>query len=176
MVLTQLINILYKVKPTLFVDIIKNLGIFKYKFIPDIYKYNSRDVRLHVLAGFIDTDGSLNKNGTSYSFSQSIKHEKLYDDIVEIARSLGFVATKKIMKNKDKDNSFIGNIYGDVSDIPVKIKRKKIVNSKTCERHYLKFDLKKCNKIYDLSLIESLVILPFTIYIDLVAYFIKVLS
>lgn len=59
------------------------------KFIPDIYKYNSRDVRLSVLQGLFDTDGHVH-GGTPEFVTVS---ERLRDDVIEIARSLGYNAS-----------------------------------------------------------------------------------
>lgn len=56
------------------------------KFIPNIYKYNSVGVRIGVLRGLMDTDGTLNRSGSG-NFSTSSK--ALADDVCEIVRSLG---------------------------------------------------------------------------------------
>jgi len=76
--------------------------------IPHDYKCNSREVRLKLLAGFIDADGHLNCNG---------KNETLEDDIIFVARSLGFAAYK---------NRFMISGKG-TDEIPVLIKRKKAI-------------------------------------------------
>ena len=55
------------------------------KFIPTDYKFNSIDVRLGVLRGLIDTDGSV--EGTSVSISSTSK--TLIDDCLWIVQSLG---------------------------------------------------------------------------------------
>lgn len=70
------------------------------KFIPDDYKYNSIDVRLEVLRGLMDTDGTVKKTGES---SFSTVSERLADDIIEVVRSLGGRATK-CMRNR------VGNV------------------------------------------------------------------
>ena len=61
------------------------------KHIPDVYKTNSRDVRLRLLAGLIDSDGSCNKMYTTIG----TKSKRLADDIAFVARSLGFAAYPK---------------------------------------------------------------------------------
>lgn len=66
------------------------------KFIPDDYKYNSIDVRLEVLRGLMDTDGTVKKTGES---SFTTVSERLADDIIELVRSLGGRATK-CMRNR----------------------------------------------------------------------------
>jgi hypothetical protein len=64
------------------------------KFIPDEYKYNSRQVRLNVLKGLFDTDGTSNK-GVPEFYTIS---EKLKDDVIFIARSLGYNASYSVKK------------------------------------------------------------------------------
>ena len=64
------------------------------KHIPNIYKCNSRDIRLQVLAGLIDSDGSTVRGGCDIIQ----KNEILLDDIIYLARSLGFACYKKKCK------------------------------------------------------------------------------
>jgi superfamily II DNA or RNA helicase/intein/homing endonuclease len=90
------------------------------KFIPEIYKTNSRDVRLKVLAGLLDTDGYLGKGG----FEFSSKSARLTEDIVYLARSLGFSAYSSV-KPVDGGVYYRGSIYGDCSAIPTRIARKR---------------------------------------------------
>lgn len=58
------------------------------KFIPEIYKYNSVDVRLDILRGLIDTDGHV--CGSSVEFSTSSL--QLAEDVKFVAESLGCTA------------------------------------------------------------------------------------
>ena len=62
------------------------MNLIKNKHIPDIYLYNSREVRLELLAGLMDTDGYL-ASGT-YEIIQ--KSEQLAHDIQVLANGLGF--------------------------------------------------------------------------------------
>jgi hypothetical protein len=110
-----------------FMEELTKQNLIDNKHIPNDYKINSRKVRLQVLAGLIDSDGSYS-NGT-YEFCQ--KNEKLTDDVVYLARSLGFAAYKKIKKTswtykgvKKYSTVFRVIISGDIDEIPVKIKRK----------------------------------------------------
>ena len=57
------------------------------KFIPDIYKYNSVSVRLGVLRGLMDTDGTVQNNGKAPDFCTV--SFRLAHDVCEIVRSLG---------------------------------------------------------------------------------------
>lgn len=75
------------------------------KFIPYLYKFNSVDVRLAILQGLLDTDGSImpHKSGRSrvqfYSTS-----EQLADDVQFIVQSLGGTATKLLKRTKGKSH------------------------------------------------------------------------
>jgi len=96
------------------------------KRIPKDYLINSREVRLQVLAGLLDTDGYRGHGG----YEITTKYNGLSDDILFLARSLGLAAyvSKKI--GKIKKLNFIGeyfriSISGDCSIIPCKIERKK---------------------------------------------------
>jgi len=74
---------------------LKKYDLIKNKHIPHIYKCNSRENRLKLLAGLIDSDGSLSHDKSGYEFSQSLEHEQIIDDIIYLARSLGFACYKK---------------------------------------------------------------------------------
>jgi hypothetical protein len=81
--------------------------------IPLLYKCNSRVNRLKLLAGLLDINGKVNQKGTCFEFIQ--KNESLLDDVIFLARSLGFDCYKT------KNNSDIINISGnDLTEIPVK--------------------------------------------------------
>lgn len=106
-------------------DILKELGIWNNKHIPEIYLKNSRDVRLKVLAGLIDSDGYLTNN--IYEISQ--KNEQLFNNIVYLVRSLGFIA------NINKPKVINGEIYhrmsisgNNFSELPILLDRKIIKN------------------------------------------------
>ncbi len=97
------------------------------KHIPNILKCNSREIRLQVLAGLIDSDGHLVDN--CYEFVQ--KNEIIMDDVIFLARSLGFSCYKSIKKTawthkgiKKHSTAFCIKISGNINDIPIKIHRK----------------------------------------------------
>jgi Hom_end-associated Hint/Homing endonuclease len=106
------------------------------KHIPQVYKYNSREVRLALLAGIIDSDGYLDKG--EYEICQTIKHEKLVLDMIFLIKSLGFRCSS-IIRNTSYTYKgerrtrpsyrirFSG--YG-IEELPVKIIRKKAVPRK----------------------------------------------
>jgi len=107
---------------------LKALRLKTNKHIPRAYFTNSRKVRLELLAGLIDSDGSLNKHTqTTYEICQTSK--RLADDIVFLARSLGFRAYHYPRKTKCQTGvegeAYRCYIYGDISTIPVVVRRKK---------------------------------------------------
>lgn len=129
---------------------LSQLNVINNKHIPDIYKKNSKEIRLQLLAGFIDTDGYLQKGSSSYEISQGLKNVKTFDDIKEVAESIGFKVTRNeciktcLYKGIKKECPAIrGLITGDVHIIPVKIERKKITKIRSKRHDLLKFDIKK---------------------------------
>lgn len=56
------------------------------RFIPDVYKYNTAEIRRDVLRGLMDTDGEVNKAG---SLIYSTTSRRLADDVMWMVRSLG---------------------------------------------------------------------------------------
>ena len=117
----------------LFLTTLKNLNLIDNKHIPDIYKYNSRENRLKLLAGLIDSDGHYQKERNIFEFSQSLYHEKLIDDVIYLCRSLGFACYKN-KKNttwtykgiKKTGETWRINIMGeDIEKIPTLCQRKR---------------------------------------------------
>lgn len=114
------------------VDNIFNHALRKYnlilnKHVPDDYKFTSRKIRLEVLAGLLDTDGSFS-NGC---FTICQKSERLLDDIIFISRSLGFSSYKSCLFKTchNSPTRAVGQYYqttitGDIDEIPTKILRK----------------------------------------------------
>ena len=90
-------------------------NLFDNKHIPDDYLYNSKDIRIKLLAGLLDSDGTSCCN--SYSFSNFNK--RLLKDVHKLCNSLGF---RTVLDTK----SLCVRISGKIDEIPVKIKRKKI--------------------------------------------------
>jgi hypothetical protein len=114
----------------IFLNTLKDLDLINNKHIPYIYKCNTREARLRLLAGLLDSDGSLNKERNGFEFIQ--KNEKLMDDVIYLARSLGFSCYKsekttswtyKGIKNYGK--AFRISINGSgLEEIPTQIPRK----------------------------------------------------
>jgi RecQ family ATP-dependent DNA helicase len=95
------------------------------KFIPENYKFGDRKSRLEILAGLIDTDGHLSK-GYGYEFSS--KSRMLANDVAFICRSIGLMANIG-MCGPGKEY-FRVSISGDLTEIPVRIKRKKCTSAR----------------------------------------------
>ena len=113
-----------------FLNELKIQNLIGNKHIPDIYKYNSRENRLKLLAGLLDSDGSLVDDKCTFDFSQ--KSEKLIDDTIYLARSLGFACYKsKQVKGCWYKNAYKQNYYyricisGNTSEIPTLCPRKR---------------------------------------------------
>ena len=120
-----------KPKSNIFLNSLKENNLINNKHIPDIYKYNSRENRLKLLAGLIDSDGSLGKG--CFEFSQSVEKEKLFDDVMYLARSLGFAcykSKKETICKDEKGNIIEGEAWrmhisgSGIEEIPTKIQRK----------------------------------------------------
>ena len=118
-------------KPNYFFKTLRDLNLIGNKHIPHIYKCNSRETRLQVLAGLLDSDGSAIKGG--WDFCQ--KNEALFDDVMFLARSLGFACYKQKC-TKTCTNApggpktgtyFRCSISGaGTEDVPCKVPRKRI--------------------------------------------------
>ena len=114
--------------PNKMLQFLRSHNLLNNKHVPTIYKCNDRNIRLKVLAGLIDSDGCLINN--TYEISQ--KSETLANDIIYIARSLGFAAYGKrsekscIYKGERRYGMYTRiHISGNIDEIPVKVERKK---------------------------------------------------
>ena len=113
-----------------FLDVLNNLEILERneKFIPHNYKVNSRNKRLRLLAGIVDSAGVLNNN--CYEITE--KNEVFVNDIAFLSRSLGFNTsiseTEQGGLDKESYNYFRVIISGDkLNDLPLLIDRKKVL-------------------------------------------------
>lgn len=89
------------------------------KFIPDCYKYNSREIRLEILRGLFDTDGTVFRDGGTPYYTTTSK--RLAEDVLEVARSLG------INGNMIETSNSYGSIYNVrlyTTTVMFKLKRK----------------------------------------------------
>jgi len=113
------------------------------KHIPMDYKCNTRNIQLNILAGLIDSTGNL----YNYGYNCICKEEKLIDDVIFLARSLGYGAYKKVSEERRKDedeNSKDQQIYYQtyihgkgLDEIPVRLSNKKVLGDKVEEKNVL---------------------------------------
>lgn len=116
-------------KRNTFLNYLRKYDLVRNKHVPHLYKCNSREVQLAVLAGIIDTDGCLVCNG--YDIVQ--KNERLLDDIIFMARSLGFAAYKKeckkwcLYKGEKREGTYYRTLINGpgLEHVPVRLKRKR---------------------------------------------------
>jgi replicative DNA helicase len=108
---------------------LNSLRLLKNKHIPDVYLYNSRRVRLELLAGLIDADGHYvaSQDGP---YEITTKDERLAKQIKYLVDSLGYrtslIAKKATLKSKCYECSvYRVRFNGNVDEIPVKVARKK---------------------------------------------------
>jgi intein/homing endonuclease len=108
------------------------IGVLNNKHIPQSYLTSSKNDRLELLAGLIDSDGHYHiadtENPSRGYFEIMQKSERLSQDIVFLAMSLGFRAT--ITETEKSCGDFTGlyfriGISGDIERIPVRLDRKK---------------------------------------------------
>lgn len=99
----------------------------KGKRIIDVYKFGTREQRLKLLAGLIDTDGYL-VNDSMYEITT--KWDAMAEDILFVARSVGLYAHDTYGPKKCTNTGAVGwyhriDISGEIYNIPVKVARKK---------------------------------------------------
>ena len=111
-------------------------NLFYNKHIPDDYLYGTPEVRLQVLAGYLDTDGHYEVAKSKYHFS--CKNDTLFNQIVFLARSLGAVVhCRRTSSNEHvtQDQTIcysetnVGTIsFKNSSIVPTRVKRKQPVS------------------------------------------------
>jgi len=110
-------------------DAMRAYGLLKSrnKFIPQEFMTNSREIRLQLLAGLMDSDGSLNA-GTDFDFVNT-NHE-LANSVAFLARSLGLLVHDSVRKctgfGVTVDASRL-RITGDTHLVPTRLKHKQAV-------------------------------------------------
>lgn len=146
-------------------DLLKKYNLLNNKHIPPEYVMNSREIRLNLLAGLIDTDGNVPKDQQGKRAVIVQTEGRLATDIVYLAKSLGFVVN--VNKTERKNVSIFGNepkdfkdiyrinISGEnLCDIPTLISRKKCVGftpNKDYYRSGIEVTFKEYGKYYGWS-------------------------
>lgn len=114
-------------------NLLNEYNLVNNKHIPKEYLLNSRDVRLKVLAGFIDSDGYVTREGTRIQIAQGMNHEKLAYELIFLVRSLGLKCCVQKINTQwtyegelRRGEAIMLNISGEgAQDIPTKVARKK---------------------------------------------------
>ena len=112
-------------------------NLLKNKHIPNEYLTNDRETRLKVLAGLVDTDGSVRAEGHEIRICQGPANYRIIDDAYTLAMSLGFSCGIKEGRSQWTDENS-GNkkfstykeltITGHkICEIPTLLPRKKLV-------------------------------------------------
>lgn len=122
---------------------LKSLNLIRNKHVPHIYLTNTRNIRLQILAGLLDSDGSMSNGG----FDFINKNQTLAENVVFLARSLGLSAYMKRCYKKSQTGKkapyYRVSIYGDCSVIPTRIPRK-MAPVRVINKDPLKVGLKVC--------------------------------
>ena len=82
---------------------IKEMGLYNNKHIPSIYKESSIKQRLQLLAGLIDSDGSVDKNGRVRFVNTN---KKLIEDVYELCQGLALYPYKMAPVSPKKINEY----------------------------------------------------------------------
>ena len=72
---------------------LRRLGVLNNKHIPETYLIASVEQRRELLAGLLDTDGTIRQQGGTSRVELSFCNERLAHDSIELIRSLGYKAT-----------------------------------------------------------------------------------
>ena len=110
-------------------SLFKENNLLNNKHIPIKYLTSSREQRLELLAGIIDTDGCLTKN--KREFEICTKLETLKNDYIQLITSLGFgyyIRETKIKVKGESHGYYRIFIIGKLATIPTRIPRKKADN------------------------------------------------
>ena len=116
---------------------LRKYNLLKNKHIPNEYLTNDRETRLQVLAGLIDTDGSVRAEGREIRICQGPANYRIIEDAYTLAMSLGFSCGIKEGKSqwtdeKSGDKKFSTykelTITGhQICEIPTRLPRKKLL-------------------------------------------------
>lgn len=114
-------------------ELLRNMGVFNNKHIPDLYLRNSRRVRLELLAGIVDSAGALIRNRIEIT----MQNADLGQQIKFLADTLGLRTSPVDRCNARRQAgaervAYRITIHGDLSACPIRIPRKKPDRSRRC--------------------------------------------
>jgi replicative DNA helicase len=134
--------------------ILRQLALLNNKHIPSLFLINSRANRLKLLAGLIDSDGHYAQSYKVYEITQ--KNFALATQIKFLCDSLGFRTSLVEKQARIKKTGYECTVYrlrfsGNISDIPVKIVRKKAAiwtSNRTWQHTGIKIEYDKVDDYY----------------------------
>jgi DNA-directed RNA polymerase beta subunit len=119
---------------------LRKYNLLNNKHIPNIYLTNDRETRLKVLAGLIDTDGSVRDNGHEIRICQGPANYRIIEDAFTLAMSIGFCCSVKEGKSQwtdQKTNQKKFSTYKElritgyqINEIPTLLPRKKLIEER----------------------------------------------
>jgi hypothetical protein len=134
---------------------LRKYNLLNNKHIPNEYLTNDRETRLKVLAGLIDTDGSVRAEGREIRICQGPANYRIIEDAYTLAMSLGFSCgvkegTSQWTDEKSGDKKFSTykelRITGNkIYEIPTLLPRKKLTPIEN-ETHLLRSKSFMCSK------------------------------
>lgn len=143
-----------------FTQLLRDNNLYMNKHIPINYMINDKNTRLQLLAGFVDTDGTVKNNNTDNVFIEISQSKRLHENLIMslefIAKSLGYATSiyhyrlnKLTIKGEDSSILTLRIMGNNLNEIPTRIKRKQIVYSEirnTKTMHYTKFNVNPIGK------------------------------
>jgi len=136
---------------------LRKYNLLNNKHIPNEYLTNDREIRLKVLAGLIDTDGSVRAEGREIRICQGPANYRIIEDAYTLAMSLGFSCgvkegTSQWTDENSGDKKFSAykelRITGHkIYEIPTLLPRKKLTPIKN-ETQLLRSKSFMCSKFY----------------------------
>ena len=131
---------------------LRELDLIDNKHIPAEYKLSSLQQRLALLAGLIDTDGSVDASGRVRIATVS---EKLASDIEDVVRSCGWRAGRYVQEACLSSSGIQGNApclyisFTPDTSIPTRVERKAIAGAEDCQRAIGIASVKRCEPEFD---------------------------
>ena len=143
-----------------FTQRLRDNNLYKNKHIPIDYMINDKETRLQLLAGLIDTDGTIKENHTDICFIEISQSKRLHENLIHsadfIAKSLGYATSiytygQNNVTKKGEDMTILTlRIMGNhLDEIPTRIPRKKVTFTTkriTKTIHYTKFTIRPIGK------------------------------
>lgn len=113
---------------------LRQLGVFNDKHVPAIYLRASESQRRSLLAGLLDTDGTVSPGG---SVEYTTTHRRLAETVHELAISLGYRATlrQRVARLEGRDCGTAWTISFTTCDPVFRLDRKRIAQEGRTARH-----------------------------------------